>query len=120
MSHEKQIFNHLKSGKSITAIEALSLYGCLRLAARIEEIRNDGFPVQSKIISQNGKRFARYSLAVPASEATGISSSHGKESASTGWVEKLGEVAKTRHPATNRQDMLFDLKPEIKYRNHWE
>ena len=57
---------HLESGKSITPItpiDALALYGCFRLAARINDLRNDGLEIETTIEQQGDKRYARYSLA---------------------------------------------------------
>ena len=53
---------HLQSGKSITPLEALNLYGCLRLGGRIWELRNEGHRIDTEMIERHGKRFARYSL----------------------------------------------------------
>ena len=61
MSQVQAIHKHLKI-KSITAIQALNLYGCLRLAARINELRSDGIDVETEMVNRNGKRFARYYL----------------------------------------------------------
>ena len=38
-SQELQIFAYLKTGKTLTPIEALNLFGCLRLGARIYNLR---------------------------------------------------------------------------------
>jgi len=38
ISQTSRILSHLLEGKSITALEALDLYGCLRLSARIKDI----------------------------------------------------------------------------------
>ena len=62
MSQSDQILNHLKSGKSITPLEALHLYGCFRLGARINDLRKDGYPIETEIIHENGKHFASYFL----------------------------------------------------------
>jgi len=61
-SQKVMILAHLKSGKSITPIEALNKYGCFRLGARILDLRNDGFNINTEMIEVNGKRFAKYSL----------------------------------------------------------
>jgi len=58
----ERIKRRLKSGLSITPIEALNLFGCFRLSARILEIRQEGFDVQTELVQQGNKRFARYSL----------------------------------------------------------
>jgi hypothetical protein len=61
-SQNQLIRQHLESGKSITPLEALSMYGCLRLGARIYDLRQDGLPVKTEI-KRNGKKwFAKYSL----------------------------------------------------------
>lgn len=54
---------HLQSGKSITPLEALNLYGCFRLGARIWDLRNEGYDIEMELVNYNGKRFACYHLA---------------------------------------------------------
>lgn len=44
-SQKKQIRNHLLSGKHITQLDALKLYGCLRLSAVIYDLRAEGLPI---------------------------------------------------------------------------
>ena len=61
-SQNKQILNHLESGKSITPIDALNLFGCFRLGARIHDLKSEGHDIKAEIKSINGKRFAEYSL----------------------------------------------------------
>lgn len=56
------ILAHLKRGESITPLEALNLYGCFRLGARIDDLRNKGYEIQTDMVPSNGKRFARYSM----------------------------------------------------------
>jgi hypothetical protein len=59
----KQIREHLESGKSITPLEALDLYGSLRLGACIWTLRHKhGMNIETNLIEQDGKRFAEYSL----------------------------------------------------------
>ena len=60
MSQTSQILKHLKSGKKLTAIQALEKFGCFRLAARIGEIKEIGVDVKKHTIEKNGKRFAQY------------------------------------------------------------
>jgi hypothetical protein len=71
MSQKAEILAHLKLGKSLTPLEALRMFGCLRLAARISEIRdiglNEGFTVKTEsymVRDRNGdaKPVARYVL----------------------------------------------------------
>lgn len=62
MNQTTQILKHLKSGRKLTAIQALEKYGCFRLAARIGEIKDIGVDVKKTTIEKNGKRFAQYYL----------------------------------------------------------
>ena len=58
-----RILAHLKSGKTITPIEALDKYGSLRLGARIYDLRQDGYQIHSKRVDVgDGTKVAQYSL----------------------------------------------------------
>lgn len=57
------ILKHLESGKSITPLAALKLYGSLRLGGRIYDLKKQGYPIETKMVRRNGKRFASYRLA---------------------------------------------------------
>lgn len=57
------ILEWMLAGHTITPLEALSIYGCSRLAARIADIRAKGYLVYSEFITlPNGKRVKRYNL----------------------------------------------------------
>ena len=60
----KAILAHMKSGKSITALDALHQFGCLRLSARIHDIRGiiTDHIYSSFIVTPSGKRIKRYWL----------------------------------------------------------
>lgn len=65
----KMILFYLKENGTITAKEALQLCGCMRLAARIHDLRRKGIPIISKdhtYINTYGHkvRYAIYSLEV--------------------------------------------------------
>jgi hypothetical protein len=60
MSQKDQIFNHLKRHGHITPLEALNLYGCFRLAARVNDLRDEGHAIETDMIERNGKKLARY------------------------------------------------------------
>ena len=60
MSQEQQIFNHLKRYGSITPMIALRRYGCMRLAARVNDLRAKGHAIETDIIERDEKRFAQY------------------------------------------------------------
>jgi hypothetical protein len=50
----------LLNGKSITQLDALNMFGCFRLAARIANIREEGFDIVTDMIIVNDKRIANY------------------------------------------------------------
>jgi len=58
----KAILSHLKRGWKITQSDAFHKYGCWRLASRINELRNAGFDIRTKMIESEGKKFAQYQL----------------------------------------------------------
>tara|TARA_R100000329_G_C7539860_1_gene190566 strand:- start:451 stop:663 length:213 start_codon:yes stop_codon:yes gene_type:complete len=62
-SQKARILEHLKSGKTITPIDALNDFGCMRLADVIFRLKNDGWDIATiDTKSANGKRFASYKL----------------------------------------------------------
>jgi hypothetical protein len=62
-SQNEQIRQHLEAGSTITALEAFYQYKCLRLAARIKELKKAGLAICSRTIEIEGKHFSQYSLA---------------------------------------------------------
>jgi hypothetical protein len=62
MNQTQQIKDHLESGKPLTSYEALRLFGCLRLAARIHDLRRLGMAVKMELVSRRNKTYAEYSL----------------------------------------------------------
>jgi hypothetical protein len=57
----QQVLSHLQSGKPITALEALNLYGIFRLASRIHDLKKHGVEIQSwEIETDNGKKISQY------------------------------------------------------------
>ena len=44
-TQDQTILNHLKSGRSITAAEAVRLYNYYRLSANIERLRKAGYDI---------------------------------------------------------------------------
>ena len=62
-SQNAMILNFLKSGGSLTPIEALQKFQCFRLAARIDNLRNQGYVIETEILKDdNGKSYASYSI----------------------------------------------------------
>ena len=59
-----QIKAYLESGKSITGMDALHLFGCWSLPRRILDPKERGMRIKGESIRlDNGKRVTRYSLA---------------------------------------------------------
>ena len=48
--------------RPLTALDALEGCGCMRLAARINDLRADGHVIGTEMASKNGKKFAKYFL----------------------------------------------------------
>ena len=48
----------------LTAYVALSTVGCLRLAARIKDLRDEGHNIVTEMVRDNGKRYAGYYIIV--------------------------------------------------------
>lgn len=62
-STTQKIREWLEAGRSITPLQALNKWGCMRLGARINDLRNEGWEIVTEIIERDGKRFAKYSAA---------------------------------------------------------
>ena len=63
MSQNKQIADYLNKGKKLTPIDALTKFGCFRLAARIADLRNEGMNIVTRTIKlDNKKQIAQYSI----------------------------------------------------------
>jgi hypothetical protein len=56
------ILDYLRSGKSISPLEALEKFGCFRLGGRVYDLKKLGHNITTEIVERNGKRFASYSL----------------------------------------------------------
>ena len=60
-----KILAHLKKYESITPLDALREYGCMRLASRINDLKNMGYCITKKMESYKNRdgetvRYARY------------------------------------------------------------
>ena len=68
-SHKAVIRRDLMKGKKLSALSALRDYGCMRLAARVCELRNEGMKIEStRRKSKKGGDYFVYSLEVPYDE----------------------------------------------------
>lgn len=62
IAQTKKILEWLKAGHSITPIEALQKFGCMRLSGRIYDIRHMGYNIITDYEQSENARYARYWL----------------------------------------------------------
>lgn len=62
-SQTQKIKDYLLKGKTLTALQALKKFGCLRLASRINELRETHTIVKEWVHLPNGKRVIKYGIA---------------------------------------------------------
>ena len=70
LTKAQRVFNHLQSGRSITPIEALDLYGSFRLSGIISRLRKRGYFIvtERETYPETGSTFAKYTLIQPSNE----------------------------------------------------
>lgn len=61
-SQNKKLAKWLKSGKTISPLQALNQLGIYRLASRVNELRNEGMNIETKLIHEHPVKFAQYKL----------------------------------------------------------
>lgn len=61
-TQNQEILQYMRDGTPITQMDALRLFGCARLAARINDLRQHGARISTDYVVSNGKRFASYRL----------------------------------------------------------
>ena len=54
--------SRLESGQSVTPMDALKGCGCMRLASRVNDLRRSGVAIITRMVSENGSRFASYAM----------------------------------------------------------
>jgi hypothetical protein len=64
-----RVLSHLEGGETLTALEALNKYGIMRLATRVFELKQLGYPIKTtfkSVINRYGEevRVAVYSLKI--------------------------------------------------------
>ena len=63
MSQSQKILKHLSSGRSLSPLQALGLFGCYRLAGRIYDLKRAGHQIETIIKSDDqGRTYASYVL----------------------------------------------------------
>lgn len=79
MSQSLQILAHMKEQGSITALQSLKHYGCMRLAARVHELRMKGHEIETqRWKTSTGKVVARYWLGKKKPRGCGANSRSGE------------------------------------------
>lgn len=63
MTQNDYILQHIRERGAITPLEAFEHYDCLRLAARVLDLKRAGHQIVTEIREAGGKRFAAYRLA---------------------------------------------------------
>ena len=64
MTQNQIVLRHLKSGKTLTAYEAMEKYRILRLAGRIKELREMGYNIVNIPVNdrKTGAHYVKYKL----------------------------------------------------------
>ena len=62
MTQEERILEYLQGGGTLTALDALNLFGCFRLASRISELRKTHNIQSGTIETESGKHIKKYWL----------------------------------------------------------
>jgi len=58
-----KILRHLQRNRRLTPLDALTSFGCMRLAARIRDLRKAGNRIITERITLQGISFAQYRIA---------------------------------------------------------
>ena len=61
-TQRQKIREALIEGRSLTPQDAVIHFGCMRLAARIHELREEGMAITKDMVTKGDATFARYRL----------------------------------------------------------
>ena len=63
-TQSNQILEYMRQGNSITPLEALNLFGCMRLGVRIYDLSQAGHVINREMVhdQKTGKKYASYRL----------------------------------------------------------
>lgn len=60
---KESVKKHLLKGRSLTSLQALRLFGTMRLASYVNRLRHDdGYVIKMEMIRKGQKQFAKYHL----------------------------------------------------------
>ena len=64
-TQQQDILEYLKAGHTLTGLEALKLFGTMKLASRISELRDKNYNIQDEVVRDlaTGKHYKRYWMA---------------------------------------------------------
>ena len=67
MAQTDKILQYLRENGSITPVDALREFGCMRLASRVSDLKKAGFPISRELETAKNRygepvRYARYRL----------------------------------------------------------
>ena len=62
MTQTQSILAYLQTGRSLSPLIALERFGCMRLAARIRDLRAQGYKVETHRVKFGNKSWASYLL----------------------------------------------------------
>jgi hypothetical protein len=75
-SQNAKILAYMKKGNTLTALGALNLFGCFRLAARVKNLKDAGHVINTEMIVVGlygeEKRIARYRLILQTDLFSGV------------------------------------------------
>jgi hypothetical protein len=62
MSQNQAILDYLKTGNTLTGLDGLKLFGTMKLASRISELRDEGIDIKDELIHDlnTGKHYKKY------------------------------------------------------------
>lgn len=65
ISQKEAVLAYLKSGKSLTGLEALQKFGTMKLSTRVSELRQEGYDILHQMVNRNDKWVAKYFMLTP-------------------------------------------------------
>lgn len=61
-SQNKAILSHLLNGGKLSGIDALNMFGCFRLPARVHDLKQMGYNITGSMVQNGKKRYKVYGL----------------------------------------------------------
>ncbi len=62
-SQNERILKYLQGGHLLTPLAALHRFGCLRLGARVWDLKKEGYKIDSRLVNRSNKYVSEYSIA---------------------------------------------------------